>query len=165
MLGAAGIDALERDSRVLCIDDIDVGIVGLKGFVGGFSGSSHLPDFGEPLLRRLYAETSADVEALDRELREVALCPVRIGMLHYAPTTTTIDGEPSRSGRFWTPTGCAAPIAEHEPDMVLHGHAHAGTFAGAIGGVPVYNVSVPVIGRDFWIFEFERRRHPGPAIH
>jgi Icc-related predicted phosphoesterase len=49
----------------------------------------------------------------------------------------------------------AAPIAEHEPDLVLHGHAHAGTFEGAIGTVPVYNVSVPVIGRDFWLFELD----------
>ena len=47
----------------------------------------------------------------------------------------------------------AAPIAEHEPDLVLHGHAHAGTFEGRIGQVPVYNVAVQVIGRDFWIFE------------
>ena len=35
---------------------------------------SHLPDFGEPLLRRLYEETTADVEAIDRGLKEVANC-------------------------------------------------------------------------------------------
>ncbi len=49
----------------------------------------------------------------------------------------------------------AAPIAEHEPDLVLHGHAHGGTFQGSIGSVPVYNVSVPVIERDFWLFELD----------
>jgi hypothetical protein len=42
----------------------------------------------------------------------------------------------------------AAPIAEHEPHLVVHGHAHAGTFQGAIEEVPICNVSVPVIERD-----------------
>ena len=49
----------------------------------------------------------------------------------------------------------AEPIAEHRPDLVLHGHGHRGTFAGAIDGIPVFNVGVPVIGRDFWVFEFD----------
>ena len=48
---------------------------------------------------------------------------------------------------------------------VIHGHAHAGTFQGAIDQIPVYNVSVPVIERDFWIFEIEPTSHPGAAIH
>jgi Icc-related predicted phosphoesterase len=47
----------------------------------------------------------------------------------------------------------AAPIAQHRPHVVLHGHAHAGTFEEAIGDVPVYNVSAPVIGRDFCVLE------------
>jgi hypothetical protein len=38
---------------------------------------------------------------------------------------------------------------------VLHGHAHAGTFEGAIGSAPVYNVAVPVTGGDFWLFELD----------
>jgi len=45
------------------------------------------------------------------------------------------------------------PIAEYRPDIVLHGHAHAGSFEGAIGPVPVYNVAVHVTGRDFYVFE------------
>ncbi|HZE05540.1 MAG TPA: metallophosphoesterase [Solirubrobacteraceae bacterium] len=163
-LERGGIEVLERESRTVLVNGVEVGIVGLKGFVGGFAGS-HLPDFGEPLLRRVYAETSADVEALDQGLRDVALAPVRIVMLHYAPTTTTIEGEPPGIWAFLGSDRLAAPISEHEPDLVLHGHAHAGTFEGAIGAVPVYNVSVPVIEQDFWIFEFDRQAHPGPAIH
>lgn len=158
------IQVLERASRVLDVDGTEVGVVGLKGFVGGFAGS-HLPDFGEPLLRRVYGETTADVEALDQGLRDIALCPVRIVLLHYAPTSTTIEGEPEGIWAFLGTDRLAAPIAEHEPDLVVHGHAHAGTFQGAIGDVPVYNVSVPVIERDFWIFELDRQTHPGPAIH
>jgi hypothetical protein len=37
--------------------------------------------------------------------------------------------------------------------LVLHGHGHAGRFRRALGSVPVYNVSVPVMAQDFWVFE------------
>lgn len=153
-LSAGGVAVLERDSMTWDIDGTEVGVVGLKGFVGGFSGS-HLPDFGEPLLRQVYRETSLDVEALDRGLREIALCAVRIVLLHYAPTDTTIVGEPPGIWAFLGTDRLAAPITEHEPDLVLHGHAHAGRFEGSIGSVPVYNVSAPVIERDFWTFELD----------
>ena len=59
----------------------------------------------------------------------------------------------------------APPIAEHAPDLVLHGHAHAGTFEGQIGDVPVYNVSVPVIERDFWLFELSGISEATTPVH
>ena len=76
-----------------------------------------------------------------------------IVLLHYAPTADTLQGEPEG---IWTYLGSdrlAVPIAEYRPDVVLHGHAHAGAFEGAIGPVPVYNVAVHVTGRDFYVFE------------
>ena len=152
-LRGGGIHVLERAADVASVRGVDVGIVGTKGFVGGFTGSL-LPDFGEPLLRRVYAETSAEVSALDRGLRRVCDCPVRIVLLHYAPTKTTIEGEPEPIWAFLGSERLAEPIAEHKPDLVLHGHGHRGTFAGQIGEIPVFNVGVPVIGRDFWVFEF-----------
>jgi uncharacterized protein len=155
-LREGGIRVLDREAVVCEIAGQQVGIVGLKGFVGGFPGS-HLPDFGEPLLRTVYGETTRDVEALDRGLREIALCPTRIVLLHYAPLEQTIAGEPPGIWAFLGTDRLAAPIAEHEPDLVLHGHAHAGTFEGAIGDSPVYNVSVPVMERDFWLFELDAR--------
>jgi Icc-related predicted phosphoesterase len=154
VLQDAGVRVLDRDWAICQVSGTDVGIVGLKGFVGGFPGS-HLPDFGEPLLREVYRETSRDVDALDRGLREVAQCPTRIVLLHYAPTYKTIVGEAEGIWTFLGSERLGGPIAEHEPDLVLHGHAHGGTFEGKIGSVPVYNVSVPVIGRDFWLFELQ----------
>src|SRR4051812_31986174 len=163
-LTAGGIRVLEREHATVQVDDIEVGIAGLKGFVGGFAGS-HLPDFGEPLLRRVYAETTTDVSALDASLKAIAHCPVRVVLLHYAPTAETLEGEPPG---IWTMLGTdrlAAPIAEHEPDLVLHGHAHAGRFEGSIGDVPVYNVSVPVLRQAFWIFEVDPVPAPAAALH
>ena len=52
----------------------------------------------------------------------------------------------------------ATPIAEYGADLVLHGHAHAGALEGSIGQIPVYNVAVPVIGRDFWVIALEGAR-------
>jgi Icc-related predicted phosphoesterase len=164
ILEDAGITVLERETAIVCVNDVEIGLVGLKGFVGGFPGS-HLPDFGEPLLRAVYAETTKDVEALDEGLKAIAHCPFRIVLMHYAPSTTTLVGEPET---IWTMLGndrVAAPIAQHEPDMVLHGHAHAGTFEGAIGDVPVYNVSVPVLGKDFWVFELSGLERATAPLH
>ena len=159
-----GIGVLERDHVVCEAGGLEVGIAGVKGFVGGFPGS-HLPDFGEPLLRAVYRETTLDVEALDRGLREIALCPARIVLMHYSPVEDTIVGEPAGIWAFLGTDRLAAPIAQHEPDLVVHGHAHAGTFEGAIGQIPVYNVSVPVIGRDFWLFELDVSAAPRTPIH
>jgi Icc-related predicted phosphoesterase len=151
-LREVGVQVLERAWTVVGVNGVDVGVVGTKGFVGGFPDSA-LPDFGEPLLRKVYAETSAEVDALDRGLQAVAGCRLRIVLLHYAPTATTLEGEPRGIFAFLGSDRLARPIADHTPDLVLHGHGHAGRFEGFIGAVPVHNVSVPVIGRDFWIFE------------
>lgn len=165
------VAAIERHGDVVVLDrawrtceatDVEVGIVGLKGFVGGFPGS-HLPDFGEPLLREVYAETSRDVEALATGLRAIELCPVRIVLLHYAPTDATLVGEAPGIQAFLGTDRLAPPIAEHEPTLVLHGHAHAGRFAAAIGTVPVRNVSVHVLGRAFHVFELPD--HGAAQIH
>ena len=164
VLREAGIVVLERDHAILEIEGIEVGIAGLKGFVGGFGGF-RIPDFGEPQLRALYDDTTADVEALDRSLREIALCALRIVLLHYAPLGATLEGEPPEIWMMLGSERLAAPIAEHRPHIVLHGHAHAGTFAGAIGEVPVYNVSAPVIGRDFCVFELSGAGAATAAVH
>jgi Icc-related predicted phosphoesterase len=160
----AGIVVLDRDHAILDVGGIELGVVGLKGFVGGFEGFN-IPDFGEPLLRRVYDETSADVEALDAGLREIAACELRVVLLHYAPTPQTLVGEPREIWAFLGSDRLAAPILAHRPHVVLHGHAHAGSFEGAIGDVPVYNVSAPVIGRDFCVFEISGAGATTAAVH
>jgi uncharacterized protein len=164
VLRDAGVTVLEREHAVCRLEGAEVGIVGLKGFVGGFDGH-RLPDFGEPSLRALYAETARDVDALDAGLRAIAHCPVRVVLLHYAPIAATLAGEPPE---IWSMLGTdrlAAPLVEHQPQLVLHGHAHAGRFAGALGAIPVHNVSVPVMGREFWVFELAGMDRAAPSVH
>ena len=154
VLRDAGVTVLERGWTILELDGAEVGIVGTKGFVGGFPGST-LPDFGEPLLRQVYAETTAEQEAIAEGLRCVAHADLKVVLLHYAPIEETVQDEPLGIRTFLGSSRLAIPIAEYPPDLVLHGHAHLGRFEGRIGRVPVYNVAVHVTGRDFWIFDLE----------
>ncbi len=163
-LAKGGIDLLQQDHRILDVGGIEVGVVGTKGFVGGFPGS-HIPDFGEPSLRGIYAESMQEAQAVEAGLQAVAACPLRIVLLHYSPSTQTLEGERREIWALLGTDRLAAPVIEHEPDLVLHGHAHAGTFRGSVGGVPVFNVSVPVLGKDFWEFELTVRDRAPSAIH
>ena len=158
-LRGGGIRLLERAAETCTVKGVEIGIAGTKGFVGGFSDSL-LPDFGEPLLRRVYAETSAEVASLERGLKAIQDCAIRLVLLHYAPTTTTIEGERETIWAFLGSERLAAPIVEHRPDAVFHGHGHGGTFAGSIGEIPVFNVGAAVPVRDFWLFDFE----PGEGL-
>jgi uncharacterized protein len=157
VLQAGNVRVLERDAATVEISGATVGIVGTKGFIGGFP-DAHLPDFGEPILRRVYAETSAEVEAIDRGLRAVAGADLKIVLLHYAPSTTTLEGERETIWAFLGSDRMARPIVAHRPDAVFHGHGHGGTFSGSIDDVPVFNVGVAVPVRDFWLFEFDPDR-------
>lgn len=164
ILSEGGVRVLDRDHAVVEVAGLDVGVVGTKGFVGGFRGS-HLPDFGEPALRMIYAETTTEVKAIARGLQAVSICDVRIVLLHYSPTESTLRGEPEGIWAFLGTDRMAGPIREHEPDLVLHGHAHYGAPQASIAAVPVYNVSVPAMERDFWFLELTPDRQPKLGVH
>jgi uncharacterized protein len=158
VLTAAGVTVLERSSTVLTVKGVSVGIVGAKGFIGGFDGGGI--NFGERLIRQIYAETTADVEALDRGFSEISGAAIRIALLHYSPIPETLEGEPRG---IWAVLGnerLAVPLAAHRPDLVLHGHAHKGRFEGSLDSIPVFNVAVHVMGQDFWTFELEAAAAP-----
>ena len=161
VMEAAGVTVLDRSWTTAETSGARVGIVGTKGFVGGFPGS-HLPDFGEPLLREVYAETGREVAALDEGLAATEECDFRIVLLHYSPTLITLEGERPEIAAFLGCDRLAHPIARHGPDLVLHGHAHAGRFEGTIGSIPVFNVALPM-KREFWLFELSADRPRAPA--
>ena len=152
VLEDARINVIQRGFAVHEVGGLELGIVGGKGFVGGFPGAE-LPDFGEPLLREVYAETTREVEALEAGLEQVSGCHRRVVLLHYAPIPETLVGEPETIWAFLGSSRLAQPIGAHRPDLVLHGHAHRGSKAGELGPVPVRNVAVHVLGKDFEIFE------------
>ncbi|HEU5363690.1 MAG TPA: metallophosphoesterase [Gaiellaceae bacterium] len=162
-LAEAGVTVLDRSHAILRVCGVGVGVAGVKGFVGGFE--QQWANFGEPIFREAYADTTRDVEALDQGLAAIEPCAVRIALLHYSPVEATLVGEPER---LWLVLGAerlAGPIRQHRPDLVVHGHAHHGSFEGDVDGVPVYNVAVHVIGREFWVFELDAEtRAPAPPV-
>ena len=152
-IAEAGVVVLDGTHTILPLNGVSVGVAGVKGFVGGFG--NQWANFGEPLFRDAYAETTKDVEGLERGLAAIEPCAVRLALLHYSPVEATLAGEPER---LWLVLGAdrlAGPIRQHRPDLVVHGHAHHGSFEGDVDGVPVYNVAVHVMGREFWVFELD----------
>ena len=121
-----------------------VGFVGTKGFMGGF-GRAALTAFGEPETKAFVNATLDEVQRLEMGLRRL-VSPVRIAVLHYAPIAGTIVGEPEVIYPFLGCDRLAEPLDRYEATAVFHGHAHTGAFEGRTpGGVPVYNVSLPVL--------------------
>jgi Icc-related predicted phosphoesterase len=146
VLREGGIVVLDGAHRIVEVEGTRVGIVGTTGFKGGFGARAGAR-------RGLPPAWAEHLVALEDGLRAVATCPLRIVLLHYSPTAETLVGE---RRELWDVLGAelmASPIAAHRPHLVFHAHAHAGSPQGAIGGVPVYNVSMPVIGHRFKVFE------------
>jgi Icc-related predicted phosphoesterase len=100
-----------------------IGVVGTKGFVGGFPGAE-IADFGERLLREVYAETTRQVDALEEGLEAIAGCERRLVLLHYAPLSDTLVGEPEGIWAFLGSGRLAGPIGAHRPDAVYNVARH-----------------------------------------
>lgn len=163
-LRRTGATVLDRAHTILHVNGAELGIAGTKGFIGGFPGS-HLPDFGEPILRDLYAETGSEAAALEDGLREISTCQFRLVLLHYSPSEGTLEGEPPG---IYTMLGCdrlAAPIRAHEPTAVFHGHAHSGSKHTTIGNVPIFNVSLPVRQGQAFILELNPQDSVFGTVH
>jgi Icc-related predicted phosphoesterase len=148
VLELSGVVVLDGTHTVLDVAGMQAGVAGAKGFVGGFPGAE-IADFGERLLREVYAETSREVAALETALEAIAGCERRVVLLHYAPVVDTVVGEPEGIWAFLGSGRLAGPIGAHRPDLVVHGHAHHGRPTGVIGAVPVHNVARQVVGSDF----------------
>src|SRR3954453_22761713 len=115
-LAEAGVVVLDRTHTILPVRGVSVGIAGVKGFVGGFG--QQWANFGEPLFRDAYAETTKDVEGLGRRLAAIEPCAVRIALRHYSPIEATLVGEPER---LWLVLGRArppGPVSQDRPALL-----------------------------------------------
>jgi Icc-related predicted phosphoesterase len=144
LLSDAGVHVLDGDACELN----GVGIAGVKGFGGGF-GRYALAPWGEAIIKQFVRE------AVDEALKlEAALARLRtkqiVALLHYAPVQATVDGEPLEIYAFLGSSRLEEPIGRYPVSVVVHGHAHRGQLEGRTkGGVPVYNVSMPLLSRSF----------------
>jgi len=144
ILTDAGLVVLDGDACELQ----GIGVAGVKGFGGGF-GKRALGPWGESIIKQFVRE------AVDEALKlEAALARLRttqlITLLHYSPIQKTVDGEPLEIYPFLGSSRLEEPIGRYPVSLVLHGHAHRGQLEGTTQtGVPVYNVSMPLLKRSF----------------
>ncbi|MCM2323694.1 MAG: metallophosphoesterase [Oligoflexia bacterium] len=152
-----GIKALEGDSLVLELHGIRVGVVGLKGFGGGFFGAC-ITDFGEPETKQFarHARVQADLlceklQALDTEFK--------FALLHFSPIEGTLLGEKREIYPFLGSYLLAEALDAAGADAAFHGHAHHGVERGATpGGIPVRNVALTVIRHAYNVYSFDMPR-------
>lgn len=153
ILRQGGVEVLHYEPFIMG----DVGFVGAKGFGGGF-GTLMLSNFGEDGMRAFVREAVDEALLLEKDLHTINETPHKVAVLHYAPVRDTVVGEPEEIFPFLGSTRLAEPLDHAGVELVVHGHAHAGTFQGATpGGAPVHNVAMPILLRDFqknyYIFE------------
>lgn len=140
-----------RGVHLLCGDTFElnptVGFAGVKGFMGGF-GRGMLTPFGEPETKAFVSATVNEVHSLELALRRLST-PIRVAVLHYAPISATIAGEPESIHPYLGTDRLAEPLDRYSAAVAFHGHAHSGTLRGTtLGGVPVFNVSLPLLRKD-----------------
>lgn len=156
ILRDAGVHLLEEGRRVLEVDGLRVGVAGVKGFGGGFVGACG-SDFGEPEMKAFVRTTQAAAERLADDVAGLE-ADVRIAVLHYAPIPETLRGERLEIYPFLGSYLLAEAVDRAGADLIVHGHAHAGSECGVTpGGVRVRNVALPVIRQPYRVFEFHGR--------
>jgi Icc-related predicted phosphoesterase len=144
ILADAGIRILDGDG----VEIRGVGFAGVKGFAGGF-GDRALQSWGEPVLKLFVREAVEEALKLETALARLRT-PHRVAVLHYAPIRGTAEPEPAEILPFLGSSRLEDSINRYNVTLVVHGHAHHGSPEGRTAtGVPVYNVSLPVLREAF----------------
>jgi Icc-related predicted phosphoesterase len=140
ILTEAGVKLLDGET----VEVHGIGFAGVKGFAGGF-GRGVLGPWGEDAVKRFVHEAVNEALKLESALARLRT-PTRIALLHYAPISDTVEGEPRE---IWPYLGCGRleePLTRYQVTAVFHGHAHHGKAEGkTANGTPVYNVSLPLL--------------------
>jgi len=138
----AGLKVLDGDA----CEVLGIGFAGVKGFAGGFDQRLLAP-WGEDLIKRFVHEAIEEALKLESALAKLRTRQ-RIALLHYAPIRATVEGEPLEIFPFLGSSRLEEPLNRFNVTAAFHGHAHHGAFEGKTqAGVPVYNVSLPLLRR------------------
>jgi Icc-related predicted phosphoesterase len=145
ILSEAGIKMLDGEA----VEVLGVGFAGVKGFCGGF-GKRALGPWGEEIIKAFVHEAVEEALKLESALARMRGMKRRVAVLHYSPIQATVEGEPCEIFPFLGSSRLEEPLTRYPVDVVVHGHAHRGAHEGkTAGGVPVYNVGLPVLQHTF----------------
>ncbi len=141
-LHEGGIRILDGDADEI----LGIGFAGVKGFAGGF-GRGALGPWGEPAIKAFVQEALNEALKFEKALAKLRT-PSKVALLHYAPISATVEGEPPEIYPYLGSSRLEEPLSRYPVDMVFHGHAHHGTLEGkSRDGIPVYNVSMALLQR------------------
>ena len=144
ILGDAGVKMLDGESHEV----LGVGFAGIKGFAGGF-GRGALGPWGEKIIKEFVHEAVNEALKLETALARLRTNQ-RIALLHYAPISATVEGEPLEIWPYLGSSRLEEPLSRYAVAAVFHGHAHHGSPEGRTSaGAPVYNVSMPLLQRAY----------------
>lgn len=142
IVAEVGVQVLDGES----CEVLGVGFAGVKGFGGGF-GRGTLGFWGEPAIKAFVQEALDEALKLETALARLRT-PQRVAVMHYAPIRATVASEPAEIMPFLGCSRLEEPLGRYPVSFVVHGHAHGGDLEGQTsGGVPVYNVSLPLLRR------------------
>lgn len=142
ILEQAGVTMLDGDT----FEFGALGIAGVSGSGGGFWPDEPEDPISNRAWQALAVRARREAARLDRALTNLST-ERRIALLHFAPTISTLLGEPPL--KYWLLGNAALGqvVEKHRVDLVLHGHSHVGTaFGRTPGGIPVFNVAAGVTG-------------------
>ena len=123
-----------------------VGFAGVKGFATGF-GKRVLEPWGEEVVKLFVSQAVDEAVKLGSAL-SLLHTERTIALLHYAPIAETCEGEPLEIHAFLGTSRLEEPLNRHQVTVAFHGHAHHGREEGHTAtGIPVYNVSLPLLRR------------------
>ena len=140
----AGVHMLDGDA----VELHGIGFAGVKGFAGGF-GRGALGPWGEQAIKLFVQEALNEALKLESALARLK-AKHKIAVLHYAPIRGTVEGEPVEIHPWLGSSRLEEPLTRFQVSAVVHGHAHKGSPEGATsGGIPVYNVAIPVLNAAY----------------
>jgi Icc-related predicted phosphoesterase len=140
LLTGAGVHVLDGRGVLLDLAGLKVGIAGTVGFDGGDDPAAATE------------AQRAEADALTRALVELdeQAADIRIALTHFAPVSSTLDGEPADVLAYLWSAVLGRAVDEGGADLAVHGHAHYGNEIGATpGGIPVRNAAKPLLGRPY----------------
>jgi Icc-related predicted phosphoesterase len=156
LLSERGVVVLEGCGVLLDAAGCQLGVAGVKGFGGGFTGKCGSA-FGEREMKAFIEHTELVAAQLADALRTVENADVLVALTHYSPVPDTLRGEPQEIYPFLGSYQLAHAIDGARggagADLAVHGHAHSGREQGYTpGGVQVRNVAQPVIRTPYAVY-------------
>jgi Icc-related predicted phosphoesterase len=149
-LEEAGIILLDGDANVIRLPDGRViGVAGVGGYGGGFWPEEPPDAIAARLTKAVGIRARREADRLKHAISVMSGdgIDLRLVVLHYAPTVSTLGDEPV--AKYWMLGNSllGKVIDESQIDLVIHGHAHLGNQIGQTpAGTPVRNVAAHVTG-------------------